>query len=233
MLNGYGFKFNGETSIGHNVYVEHRPNMPSGRENMEYVQIVGRDTSLVLRNGEWEDIEISVDCAYKTDKDLWNEKAWEVRRWLRGAGTLTFFDSVETFWKVKDINIKEFTRSIKKYATFRVDFTCDPFEYLRSGKEEMDIKDVKYNPYDISRPVYLITGNGSCILKVNGKTMKATVGQNLTIDTDRMIAYREDGIMMNTSVSGDYEDLYLNPGDNNIGITSGFSLKIIPNWRRL
>ena len=63
--------------------------------------------------------------------------------------------------------------------------------------------------------------------------MTANVGQNLTIDTDLMIAYRQDGTMQNTAVTGDYENLYLLPGDNVISITDGFDLKIIPNWRTL
>ena len=61
--------------------------------------------------------------------------------------------------------------------------------------------------------------------------MRANVGQNITIDTERMIAYRTDGAMQNTAVSGDYEDLYLLEGANQIVITSGFGLKVIPNWR--
>ena len=69
-----------------------------------------------------------------------------------------------------------------------------------------------------------------CTLTVNGNEMTANVGQNLTIDTDLMIAYRQDGTLQNTAVTGDYEDLYLVPGDNVISITSGFDLKIIPNW---
>ena len=63
--------------------------------------------------------------------------------------------------------------------------------------------------------------------------MHANVGQNLTIDTDRMIAFREDGTVNNIAVSGDYEDLYLKEGDNQISITSGFALKVIPNWRSI
>ena len=69
-----------------------------------------------------------------------------------------------------------------------------------------------------------------CTLMVNGNEMTANVGQNLTIDTDLMMAYRQDGTLQNTAVTGDYEDLYLVPGDNVINITSGFDLKIIPNW---
>ena len=32
----------------------------------------------------------------------------------------------------------------------------------------------------------MITGEGECILQVNGSQMKANVGQNLVIDTDRL-----------------------------------------------
>ena len=97
----------------------------------------------------------------------------------------------------------------------------------------MSIADVLYNPYALSKPIYMITGEGMCTLTVNGKSVTANVGQNLTINTDLMLAYRKDGTMMNTAVTGDYEDLWLNSGENSITITSGFSLAIIPNWRCL
>lgn len=107
--------------------------------------------------------------------------------------------------------------------------------FLVSGKREYDYRsrEIQYNPYDICHPVYKITGNGNCTLTVNGRTMKATVGQNLTVDTEKMLAYRKDGTIMNTAVTGDYEELYLQPGENDIKITSGFTLKVIPNWRCL
>ena len=79
---------------------------------------------------------------------------------------------------------------------------------------------------------YKIAAEGMCTLKINGKTMTANVGQNLTIDTDRMIAYREDGTLNNTKVSGNYEDMYLQPGNNKIEFYGG-NLKVIPNWRCL
>ena len=78
---------------------------------------------------------------------------------------------------------------------------------------------------------YIISGEGRCTITVNGKNMTANIGQNLTIDTELMIAYRTDGTTANTAVKGDYEDLYLQPGENQIGITRGFSMEVIPNWR--
>lgn len=208
--------------------------MPVGKENVEYIAVAGRNSTLTEREDEWENIEIYISCGFKEDKNRWNAKVRELRGWLRGSGYLSFSDSTESFWKVKDVKLDEFTRTIKKFGNFGITFVCDPFEYIKEGLKEKELKEVKYNPYDTAHPTYKITGNGTCTLTVNGKTMKITVGQNLTIDTERMLAYRtDDGTLMNTSVSGDYEDLYLRKGENEIGITSGFGLKIIPNWRCL
>ena len=95
----------------------------------------------------------------------------------------------------------------------------------------MGLQEASYNPYDMSKPEYKITGEGLCALTVNGKTMKANVGQNLTINTELMLSYREDGAIMNSSVTGEYKDLYLKPGENRISVSSGFSITIKPNWR--
>ena len=63
--------------------------------------------------------------------------------------------------------------------------------------------------------------------------MQATVNGNITIDTDRMISYNDQMVGQNTAVTGDYEDLYLQEGDNTISVSTGFTLSIIPNWREL
>lgn len=207
--------------------------MPAGKEEVEYITIAGRDSPLAVKTGERKNVEITLSCGFRENKNDWNAKAREIRKWLDGEGELSFTDSPESFWKVKSVELDAFTRTIKKLGNFDITFICAPFEYIKEGKKEKEIQEAKYNPYDMSKPIYKITGNGSCTLTVNEKTMKATVGQNLTVDTDRMLSYREDGTMMNTSVTGDYEDLYLKPGENEISITSGFELVIIPNWRCL
>ena len=69
-----------------------------------------------------------------------------------------------------------------------------------------------------------------CSSYLNGKSMTANVGQNMTIDTRLMVSYRKDGAMMNTAVSGDYSDLWVVHGSNTISITEGFLLEIRPRW---
>ena len=47
------------------------------------------------------------------------------------------------------------------------------------------------------------------------------------------VRYREDGTIMNTSVTGDYENAYLPHGKNEVFVSKGFSLKLQPRWRCL
>lgn len=75
----------------------------------------------------------------------------------------------------------------------------------------------------------LIKGDANCRLKVNGKYFVVNVGQECTIDTERQIAYKSDGTLVNAYVTGDYEDLYLKTGGNTIEITpETMTMEIIP-----
>ena len=85
---------------------------------------------------------------------------------------------------------------------------------------------------DVDRVVFA-AGEGVLTLTVNGKKVTANVGQNLTIDTELMMAYRQDGIIQNIALTGDYENLFLQPGDNAITFSPGFTISIVPRWRIL
>ena len=66
---------------------------------------------------------------------------------------------------------------------------------------------------------------------VNGHQMKVNVHKSIIIDTDRIITYSKDGTLQNAMISGEYEDMYLLYGDNDVSISPSFDLKVIPNWR--
>ena len=103
--------------------------------------------------------------------------------------------------------------------------------YLQNGAKEQQLSSLLNNPGERCLPVYKIAGEGMCTVTINGKQVRANVGQNLTIDTQRKLAYRTDGTMQNTAISGNYEDMILIPGRNSISVTSGFTLTAVPNWR--
>lgn len=231
----YDIIYAGHSAGEYGIFVKKRPDIPSPQRDYEEIEIPGKDGKLYKDLETVSDIEIAIGFNFKGPHDLWLERFRKAKKWLleKGQHMLELGDDPDFFYRVKKVELSDGERTCQAIGNFTATFVCEGYHYVKDGKEKMEAEKASYNPYEVSRPIYHITGEGYCILIVNGKTMNANVGQNLTIDTERMLAYREDGTLQNTQVTGDYEDLYLQPGENTITITSGFDLKIIPNWRCL
>lgn len=215
------------------IKISYRPDMPVPVKNIEKTRIAGRDGELITTDNTYSDITISVDMNFVTEPERWFEHFITAKKWLSGKGNLKFSDSSGYFYKCKNASVDAVHRTVREAGEFTALFLCEPYVYIAAGQNEYAPKDVKLNPYMMSKPKYIITGTGKCTLTVNGKTITANVNGNLTIDTNFMIAYESGGVMRNTAISGNYEDVYLQEGINDISITSGFGLKVIPNWRVL
>lgn len=226
-------ELNEVTSDSIGLLVKERPAPPAPEPDHDAIKLPGRDGALYRRKDTVPDIPVTFTFGFKAKKDLWMEQYRIVKDWLYDGicSRLVLSDDPEYFYQVKNFKIKSTDRFIRTMGQISVEFICSGYQYLLEGTTEMDIDRVLYNRYYLSHPVYKITGEGVCTLTVNGKTMVANVGQNLTIDTERKLSYRLDNTIMNTSVTGNYDDLYLLKGKNSITITNGFELKIIPNWR--
>lgn len=229
----FSVEYNEKSCLEFGILPVTRPSIPAPEENIEEITIPGRDGALIESEGSHKPITIPVEFNFFTDPEKVNEKYRAAKKWLSGSGYLKFSDDGSAFYKVLYVKITDVERTSKRIQNFTAEFTCDPYTYMDSGKYEITDFENIYNPYSVSHPEYLITGEGNCTLTVNGKTMEANVGQNLTINTDLMLAYRTDGEMQNTQVTGNYEDLYLAEGENQISISAGFEMTVIPNWRCL
>lgn len=235
----YWIKFNDMINTDLGVMVTTRPSVPSPEPRGEYVQIAGRDGSLLVndvlygtKETSYENIQIDVEMNFVRRPDKVAETFRAVKRWLKGGGTLVLSDDVDVFYRVKAAAVNSNQRRTKYGSDIVASFICDPYTYMSSGTQPISAGTI-YNPYDTSKPLYRITGEGVCTLTVNGNQVSANVGQNLTIDTDLFLAYRTDGTMQNSAVTGDINLLWLNNGNNTVSITNGFGLTIIPNWRML
>ena len=220
--------FNQKNTLDYNLVVTGYPEITGGESQYDTTAVAGRMGELVGREKYKSNITIKVPLALLGK--FTHQRFFIVRKWFSGSGILKISDSPETFYRVLKANIEGATRPSQKHGELTATFLCDPYEYREDGNIEYAPEDITVNPYSPCCPVYKITGEGTCELIVNGKSMSANVGQNLTIDTGRMIAFREDGEMQNTSVTGNYEDLRLPQGTVDITITKGFTLKIIPQW---
>ena len=227
----YSITFNNITSKNIGVEVVERPAIPNAVRNIEEQSIPGRNGSVFFDYGTYKNINISIKMNYKASPDEWNNKLSEIKRWLIGSGQLYMSDMQGWFYKVKKIELSECDRSSKNVGTFTATFTCDPFKYSDEGQTEINNPASLENEWEESEPIYVIEGNGMCTLSVNDESIVANIADNLTIDTSIPIAYRDSGIISNTSVTGDYDKLKLKPGTNYISVSSGFYLKVKPNWR--
>ena len=229
------FTLDGEPSFRHKITVAYRPDFPAPEPRYTDTQVPGRDGTLTEFDGTYSDIAVDVQMNYITNPQNWHAAWREVKRYLLKGGIreLRFSDDLSFYYKCKKVVLGTNEREFRHTAAFTATFTLAPYEYLTDGKERYPYQVCAFNRYELCKPIYFITGEGMCTLTVNGNEMTANVGQNLTIDTDLQLAYRSDGTLQNTEVTGNFDELYLLPGENSISVTDGFDLKIQPNWRCL
>lgn len=229
----YSVSFNGANCLQYGILPVRRPDIPAPEEEIEEITIPGRDGILTEPGGRYLPIVIPVEFNFLQEPEKWAGTFRAAKKWMRGSGDLEFSDDMHYLYKVYYCKVTDTERTSHRIGKFTAEFTCHPYQYVREGQREKSIEEIKQNPYYLSHPIYKITGEGVCKITMNGKTVSANVGQNIVIDTEQMLAYRTDGTMQNTAITGDYEDLYLQEGNNEISITTGFDIKIIPNWRVL
>lgn len=231
----FWFWYNDFKNTDFDVEVVKRPNIPVAKRRVSYIEIPGRDGTLTETDDTYEDIQFSVPLNFLTkERHNFMETSRKLKNWLTGSGKLKFSDDGSVFYKVKDASIdQQIERVLKRAGFFSAFFTCDPFTYFESGAEFLPYNQVLLNPYYLCKPTYKITGEGVCTFTVNGEQTTINVGQNILIDTDLQIMYKEDGTPQNRAARLIYNKYHLPNGTNSISVSSGFGLTVKPNWRSL
>lgn len=232
----YYFTINDINCESKGIVVTKRPNIPAPKRNYKKYTIPGRNGKLYRDLETYDDIVIQIECNYITHPNNWNQQWRIIKNWLFSNSDkirkLGLSDNPDFYFIVKKIEVTENDREVIESGEFKIKFTLDPYQYLRTGSVEYDFQNVLINYYDVSEPIYILKGEGMANLTVNGNTVTANVGQSLIIDTVRKLAYKSDGTSQNTSIKGDYDLLLLLNGENQISLSGkGISMKIIPNWR--
>lgn len=225
----YFIIYNNQTNLDINLLVSTRPPKPSPDMEYEEVKVPGGKT--LYREKGYKDIEIPVSFNFMS-KYTWDKDFRIIKKWLlfKINNKLKFSDDLEVYYKVNKVTIDTPERVMKKIGRFNVTFTCEPYVYI--DEEEMELSEIIYNDYLISKPIYRIVGEGYLTFNINNKIIKANVGQELIIDTEKGLCYRE-GIVNNVALEGRYEDMYLLEGENTFNWSNGFEVYILPNWRCL
>ena len=227
--------YNGQNCVDVGLKAVKRPNIPTSQKRITEIVIPGRSGALHIDEGTYEGIEIPVEFNFIETPGNWAATLRKARGWIHGSGDgrLVFSDDDQYFYKVNYVRTDGDTeRSLKRLGYLTAVFVCDPYVYSLAGDEAVSLPGTLQNEGEKSLPVYQISGEGMCTLSVNGESVTINVGQEITIDTDLLIAFRGEAIE-NTAVTGDLDVLRLKTGENVIEITDGFTASVVPRWRYL
>lgn len=233
------FIFDGVPSDEFGVIVSGTELFTSPERDVEYLQIPGRNGSLVLDNGRWHDIEVVYPCLIL---DAFRDDFPAFRAWLmnhKGRYTLTDSYDPESFRMAHFVGGLQPETSIHMTAgRFDVRFNCQPQKRLFSGLTPYTFAaaGVLENPtgYEALPLIEIsISYGGSGTLTVGGQTVainNATTTK-LMIDSERQDAYA-GGVTVNqllTLTTGEFPALVA--GRNNVSFTGNISkVKITPRW---
>lgn len=221
----YDIEYNNATAKGHGVYLYDYAQFSGAEKSYQVTQVSGRLGELVGVDDYKSNLVIQ--CTFGIISPQFMSHVTVLKRWLKGTGTLVISDHQNVFYKVWKVDYGDIERELRKFGQFTVSFTCTPYQFEKDGL--IPVSDIDYNPYDLCRPIYTITGTGAFTLTVNGNEMTGTVNGSITIDTERMVSYNADGVSQNNVVTGDYEELHIPHGEVSI-LVSGGTLSIIPQW---
>ena len=221
----YDIEYNNETGKGHGVILYDYAQF-SGAEKSYQISAVGGRLGELVGVDDYKS-NLVIQCTFGIISPQFMSHVTVLKRWLKGTGTLIISDHQNVFYKVWKVDYGDIERELRKFGQFTVSFTCTPYQFEKDGL--IPVSDIDYNPYDLCRPIYTITGTGAFTLTVNGNEMTGTVNGSITIDTERMISYNSEGVSQNNVVTGDYEELYIPHGDVSVSVSGG-TLSIIPQW---
>jgi phage-related protein len=221
----YDIEYNNETGKGHGVILYDYAQF-SGAEKSYQISAVGGRLGELVGVDDYKS-NLVIQCIFGIISPQFMSHVTVLKRWLKGTGTLVISDHQNVFYKVWKVDYGDIERELRKFGQFTVSFTCTPYQFEKDGL--IPVSDIDYNPYDLCRPIYTITGTGAFTLTVNGNEMTGTVNGSITIDTERMVSYNADGVSQNNIVTGNYEELYIPHGDVSVSVSGG-TLSIIPQW---
>jgi phage-related protein len=210
-----------------------RPNIPSAEKKYESTEVEGRDGNLTRFLG-YEDLKFSLTFNILFQLDI-KQKLREIKGVLAQASTLSFDDSPNFYYKIKQAQISETESVIKASGVFSVDFVAEPFEYEVTSSTSYTAKPINLTNKTTTEalPLIKITGTGTVVLTVNDISVTLTgLTSSITLDSELQEAYTGLTTNMNSNMNGDFPVFKI--GSNTITWTGTVTnVEINPKWRWL
>ena len=231
--------FNNKSNSELDFNIVKRPNIPAPKKKYIEEEQEGQDGKTIEDTGYYEDISIEVECNFVSNNpNKWNVYFRRIKNWINNIDDykLSFSDDQGYFYMVKKAEISDSERSIKVLGKFKIKFTLDPYMYLESGLEEIELPRNIDNEYDVCKPEYRIEGLGICTLNINGVNIACNVDKDgLILNTSLGLAYKcsDKSFANNRILIDEWSDAFIKNGENTFSWTNGFNVYLTPNWREI
>ena len=241
------FVFNGKASTDFRLICSGGGTYGAPKRVYDTVHIPGRNGSLLIDKGYYEDIEVSYKDVgfipeewYPFDMD---QRLAAIREWLFGP---IGYKRLEDTWHPDEYRMGYISQSfspsmLDSLEAGKVDikFNCKPQRYLKYGEIPVVIKQgfTLFNPTSfIALPIIMIEGSGTVTIQNEDGTFSITVESDATVDCDMMNVYHGTENLNSKStfsLPSGLDKMYL--GKKNVIFYSDSitKLSIIPRWWRL
>ena len=223
-------EYNGKTNKQFDLVVTDFDQRKRPEEQIEVIDIEGRNGSLVDRHGVYRSYERNIEMVNLTE-----DKKPLVHKWLSGRGVLRTSEDPAGFSYVDVIDTIERKYIGEVHSFITVTLLCEPHFYLDTGMHAIEIttqKSLMNIGTDIAEPLIKVYGNGNGQVLINEQVIPLTgIDQHLTIDTKLQIVHK-DGLPAGRKMSGPFP--VLGEGQNLISFAGGITkLELTPRWREL
>lgn len=217
------------------VVVERYPNQSGPARRFEVIQIPGRNGSLYIDSGAFDNYTQDYEVYFNANKEKTPSGARAVRSWLQSPiGYQRLEDSYDPeFFRVAYYAGPSTIENVMNlFGRATISFYCKPQRWRKDGEVASVFltPGAIYNDLFPALPLIKVIGNGTGILSVGGVTIRISeIDEYVVIDCDLQDAYKGTQNKNNTISLDSFP--VLNTGENMIGWSGGIeSVEITPRW---
>ena len=208
---------------------------PKMRTSIE--EIDGRDGDIVTVLGYAaydKPITIGLKGDYNVD---------DVIEYFNTSGNITFSNELDKYYKFAIYDTIDFNKLIR-FKTANINIHVQPFKYsldeppitINNTGETIANISVRNTGNIYSKPKLTITGTNTITVYLNNTQIfsidLSAASETIIIDAAEMNAVDTEGNYLNRQVTGDYENLRLNMGVNDLRVTGDYSTITLENYSR-
>lgn len=233
MVKSY-FYFNGKSSLDLGLTIEYCPNFSTGQRSVNKQTVPGRNGDLVMDDGTYSNYTSGYDIWFKDPINGTTQAARNIAHWLlNGQGYQRLEDSYDPeiyrmalFTGPFDVDNWMLTHG---RATLEFDFM--PQRFLKSGETPINVQSGQglYNNWMPTKPLLLVTGNGTLSVGGTSITVSGTSGE-FYIDCEAQDAWQGLSNLNGNIEVENHEYPVIPAGKSQVTYSGIAQLKIIPRW---